>query len=237
MTKSNFASAGVVEIRLNTQDALRSDDRAFAIVPPSRRVSVLLVTEGRWQLTDLLSILNIDAQIMTPYEYENADDDILADGTRSRFDLVIIENHRTERLPTGNYFFIGQAPILEGVEDLGTVDNEIFVDWDDAHPILRHTTVSVIDVFEHWRRIRMPSEATILIEGSTPDSNVLSLLSRDGSQFLICAFGLVVENSEGDLVLNTAWDARRQLHHVHDGRDRLPLVEHLNAIARQSRAR
>ncbi len=200
-----FASAGVVEIRINAQDALASDNRAFAIVPPSRRVSILLVTEGRWQLTDLMSILNVDAQIMTPFEYENADDELLADGTRSRFDVVIIENHRTDRLSTGNYFFIGQAPIMEGVRDLGIVDDEVFIDWDDTHPILRHTAVGVIDIFEHWRRLRLPSEATILIEGSSPDSNVLSLLSRDGSRFLICAFGLVVENDEGEQVLNTAW--------------------------------
>ncbi len=200
-----FASAGVAEIRLNTQDALRADDKAFAIIPPSRRVNLLLVVDDNRKLVDLLSILNIDLTIMSPDEYENAPDDVLADGSRSRFDVVMFDNHSTDRLPTGNYFFWGGAPIIDGVAETGLVRDEVFIDWDDTHPILRHTDVSAIEIFDHWKRINLPPEAIILIEGSSEHSNVLSLLSRDGSQFLICAFGLLATDDQGESVLNTAW--------------------------------
>lgn len=52
-----FTSAGLVEIRLNTNDALRADDKAYAIVPPSRTINLLLVTPDNRKLIDLLSLL------------------------------------------------------------------------------------------------------------------------------------------------------------------------------------
>ncbi len=178
---------GVVEVRLSVDDALGADDRAWAILPPPRRVSVLLVTSGNFLLERLLANINVDLSIMGPEEYENAPVDRIADRGRSRFDVVIFDRHDSARLPVGNYMYWDAVPLVEGVEKLGTVDDEAIIDWDENHPILRHVAVGTLNIFE-WKRLNLPDGAIRLIEGEGEDSTPLAYFTHNGSQHLICAF-------------------------------------------------
>ncbi|RJP36150.1 MAG: VWA domain-containing protein [Phycisphaerales bacterium] len=198
----NFESAGAVEVRLMIDDALLADNRAWTLVEPPRDVSVLLVTDGSIFLENALATLPIVLETITPAEYESRGDEELIDNGRCRYDVVVFDGHSTSRLPQGNYFFWGAAPNVEGVALGRTIDDEIIFNWDETHPILRHVAVETVQVFE-WRELKLPREAVSLIDGQT--SPVLSLLNRDASQYLICAFRLISEDDAGNPIMNTFW--------------------------------
>lgn len=198
--EATHPAAGRVEVRLSGSDALATDDRAYGTIDAPRPVSTLLVTRGNYFLK--LALSSLPAQppvILDPEAYENAKDEELVDQGRSRFDVVVFDGHDTDRLPPGNYLFFGSAPKIEGVRLGESIEGDIFVDWDDTHPVLRHVVVELIRVVR-WRRLQMPKEAQTLIEGT--HGPVLSWLARDRRQYLVCAFSLFNEDRSH---LNTNW--------------------------------
>lgn len=199
-----FEGGGVVEVVLRVDDALSADDRAWTIIEPPRHMHVLLVTKGNLFLENVLSTLALDHVKMTGSEYEAAADKVLLEGERSAFDVVILDQHSTSRLPQGNYFFFGAVPLIEGVGAGKMIDDQVIFNWDDTHPILRHVAVESLEVYE-WLELKLPPEAVSLVDGET--SPVIAYLTRDASQFLICAFGLITEDEAGNLLMNTYWVA------------------------------
>lgn len=194
---------GQIEVRLSGEDALAVDDRAFAVAMPPRPLTALLVTPGNRYLADLVDAFDgtlIDShEIWTPQQYEDADEKELVVDGRCRFDVVILDTHSTERLPPGNYLFFAGIPIIDGVEAGDKRKNDVFLDWDDTHPILRYVGVGSIKVFS-WLDLTMPPEATTLIEAT--NGPILSLLNRERNQYLVCAFGIF---DESRTYLNTDW--------------------------------
>lgn len=193
-------TAAQIEVRLSGQDALAADDRAFALATAPRPVSVLLVTPGNRFLKRAIESLQLGKhEIWTPEEYEKKPQEELEADGKCRFDVVILDGHSTERLPPGGYIFFAAAPILDDISPQGTVTGQVFLDWDDTHPILRHVPVQAMVVFS-WLDIKMPAQAMRLIEAA--NGPVMSLLSRDKRQYLVCAFGLFDESRTH---LNTTW--------------------------------
>lgn len=204
-----FEGRGIVEVRLTVRDALQADNKAWAIIQPARRVDVLLVTDGNFVLERALTHINASSTRMTPEEYESAPDEDIIEGKRARYDVVIFDRHDTGRLPLGSYLFWAGVPEIDGVERIGLVDDEVIIDWDENHPVLRHVLVSNLNIFFHWQRLKLPGDAVHLIEGETANSNVLSYFTRGGSRFLICTFPLFVTlDDDAEPVLNTDWFTR-----------------------------
>ncbi len=197
-----FGGGGVVEVSLRVDDALSADDRAWTIIEPPRHLRVLLVTDGGLFLGNALSTLPIDLVRMSGTDYEQADDEVLMEGKRSAFDVVVLDRHSTARLPQGNYFFWGAVPKIAGVSSGEVIDDQVIFDWNDAHPILRHVAVETLYVFE-WLDLKMPAEAVSIIDGQT--SPVLSYLTRNASQFLISAFSPLIVDEVGNKRMNTYW--------------------------------
>lgn len=198
-----YEGGGVIEVRLQVDDALSVDNRAWTVVQPPRSTDVLLVTDGNLFLERVLPTLPIRLTRMTPQEYESADEAEILEAKRSKYDVVIFDRHSTDRLPPGNYFFWGGVPDIEGVSAGEAIADEVIVNWDETHPVLRHVAVENIQVFQ-WSRLSLPSEAVHLMDGET--SPVLAYLARDGRQYLICAFGLLVADEETQQpLLNTFW--------------------------------
>ena len=197
-----YEGQGIVEVRLSHDDALMCDNRAFAVSAPPRRVSVLLVTDGNWFLSRVLEVLPIDLRTMTTDEYESARIEKLAEAGRSLFDVVILDQHSTDRLFVGGYFFFGAVPLIEGVQLGEQIDDEIIFNWDDSHPVLRYVSVENVQVGS-WGKLSLPDEAAVLMESES--GPVMALLARDGRQYLISAFGLLDEDRTGT---NTTWVLR-----------------------------
>lgn len=198
-----FEGSGVIEVSLSVDDALATDNRSWVVVKPPRHVRVLLVTEGNVFLERVLATLPLSVEMMSPEEYEDAPDDALADGKRSAYDVVIIDRHSTERLWQGSYMFWGGVPQVDGVTLGGRINTEVIFNWDEAHPILRHVSVETVDVWD-WYRLDLPSDARALMEGET--SPVMATFSRDGTDYLVSAFPLIIDDeATGEPLMNTRW--------------------------------
>ena len=197
-----FGGGGVIEVALRVEDALPTDNRAWAIVQDPRRLKVLLVTSGDPFLQGALEALPLDLETLTGDQYERVDEARLVAGRRSAFDVVVLDRHSTSRLPQGNYFFWGAVPQVHGVSAGSTINDQVIFNWDETHPVLRHVAVEALYVYE-WLDLTLPPEAVSLIEGET--SSVLAYLTRDASQYLISAFSLTVQDERGEPQYNTFW--------------------------------
>ncbi len=201
-----FPEAGVAEVRLSRSDGFAADDNAYALIPPPRRMAVLLVTPGHMYLPKLLRGFKLsEFEVVTPERYEAMSDDELMDEGRLKYDVVVFDDHATAKLPPGAYIFFGQGPKIDGVTVGEQIDNEYIVTWDDTHPILRYVTFDDVDVLS-WARLTLPDEAVTLVEGET--APVVSYLARDGRSYLLIAFSSF--NAERT-ALNTTWFLRRGL--------------------------
>lgn len=197
-----FGGGGVAEVVLKVDDALTADDRAWSVIDPPRRLRVLLVSPDNLFLEDVLTNPDIDLVKMTGPQYENAPENQITAEKRSLFDVVILDRHSTARLPQGNFFFWGAVPQIEGVSMGEPIKNEILFDWDETHPVLRYIAMDAIDVLE-WFALQLPSETKSIVDGES--SPVLAHLTRGASQFLICAFPLVIRDEKGATRFNTDW--------------------------------
>ncbi len=199
-----FAGGGAVEVVLNLDDALSIDNRAWTVLPPPKRLKVLLVGEGNLFLENVLRTLPLELTLLTPAAYESAPDARLVDGERSPFDVVMFDRVSSARLPRGNYFFWGAVPTLTGLSIGPLIDDQIIFDWDETHPVLRYVAVETIEVSQ-WFTLALPRDAVSIIDGQT--SSLLAHLTRDAGQFLISAFGLIVNDELGGPRMNTDWVA------------------------------
>ena len=201
-----FNETGIAEVRLSRSDAFSADDRAYAIIPPPRRMAVLLVSNGHYFLERVLGAMQLRTfERMTPDEYEALDLDELVTAGRLKYDLVIFDDHSTDKLPPGTYMFFRSGPIIDDVTLGETIDDEYIVTWDDSHPILRYVTFEDVEITS-WARLTLPDEAITLVEGET--SPVIAYLARDGRQYLLIAFNFFNESRD---TLNTTWYLRRGL--------------------------
>lgn len=200
-----FEGGGIVEVVLKVDDALSADDRAWSIIEPPRKLRLLLVTRDASSWEDVRRSLDAELVIMSGPQYESASENQIAVEGRSLFDVVFLDQHSTGRLPNGNYFFWGAVPKLEGVSAGDPIRDEILFDWDETHPVLRYIAVDTIDVME-WLRLKLPPEARSIIDGES--SPVLAHLIRGPSQYLICAFSLIVRDSSGVARFNTDWPSK-----------------------------
>ena len=139
--------AAVVEARLARLDALPVDNRAYAVVPPPRKLRVLVVTPNNFFLDSVLQGLPLAERVfVTPTEYDSAPGDYAQDG-QSPYDVVIFDKHRPGPLPIGNYFFLGATPPIEEIELVEPIEEfHALVWWDEAHPVLRHVSLDYVYV-------------------------------------------------------------------------------------------
>jgi hypothetical protein len=182
--------AAVLEARLSRADALAADNSAFAVVPPPRRMRVLVVTEKNYFLDSVLSGLPLaEYPFATPEQYESTPDQYESDG-QSKFDVVIFDKYQPARLPVGNYLFLGATPKLDAFKPGPKVEKHMLIWWDETHPVLRHVSLEHVYVAESLT-LEVPQQAEVLIEG--PKGPVLARYAQDGRHCMVLTFA--IENS------------------------------------------
>jgi hypothetical protein len=184
--------SAVLEARLSRDDALPLDNAAYAVVPPARKLRVLVVTSNNFFLDSVLSGLPLqERRFVTPGQYESGLKSEFSRDGQSAYDVVIFDKCSVKDLPFGNYMFIGAVPAVEGIEVGERVDElHPLVWWDEGHPVLRHVALDFVYVGKD-AVLKMPPEAETLIEG--PRGPVLARYARDGRNYLVLSFA--VENS------------------------------------------
>lgn len=186
-------AGGTIEVELNRKDALSLDNVVSAPIDPPRALRVLVVTD-RKEIRFIMDRLfrkafeMEDVTIMSTGEYEDADDATVAIEGRSAFDLIVVDNHDTNRLLPGSYVFFNGVPQIEGCALGDDVDEQVFVSWQESHPLLRHVALENVFALK-WRRLTLPSHASLLAEGE--DSTAIAFVTDPGHRYVITAFDLL----------------------------------------------
>ncbi|MFQ5805468.1 MAG: BatA and WFA domain-containing protein [Phycisphaerae bacterium] len=183
----------LLEARLSREDALLVDNRAFVVVPPPRRLRVLLVRKQNFFLEAALEGLALEEdhpKYLTPQQYENAPADELEVNGQSLYDVVILDKHSTARLPAGSYVFLAAVPEIEEIAVEGEAENDSLQWWDETHPILRSVALDYVFTAKGLV-LDAPRNAEKLIEGKR--GSVLFRYSNEGRHYLVLNFA--IENS------------------------------------------
>lgn len=193
-------------------DLLAADDRAWAVVPPRRERSVLLVGRGDPYLETALSYLP-DTHLFgtTPDRY--AQDVVRPDGTS--WDLIIFDANLPPTLPSTPVLAIA-PPASSGLGEVsGVLKNPGIGSLGTDEPILRYVDLTTTHIAEAkqlalpaWARdvIPGPKGAPLLYAGVRAGlpTAVLAFEPRQSDLPLQVAFPILIANLTGELLGGTA---------------------------------
>lgn len=141
---TNRAEGGLLTVRLSHtdgHDALETDDVAWLILPPAKRLAVALVTQSNMFLADVLQSLPLASlDTFTPEEYEQQ-----LSTDEHAFDVVVLDGwtptvgpDEPSSLPPGRYIILGTVPGgKSGLTEIGQGPPATIIDWSRRHRALR----------------------------------------------------------------------------------------------------
>ena len=183
---------GVVTVRWEWPDALEMDNSVSAPIEPPKPMRVLIVTDRplvEFFIHRPMADFGVQqAEAVSTKIYESMADAKLSAEGRCAYDVVFIDNHDTDRLPPGNYVFLGGLPKIEGVSRGEEIVGKPLVYGREGHPLLRAVSYESLFVGK-WRRLKLPAYAMPLIEGE--DSAVVAMLSDPGHRYVLLSFDLL----------------------------------------------
>ena len=148
-------AAGTVMARLDISDDLDTDNTAYAVLPPPRKIAVALVSPGNLFLEKVLKTdPNVALEVKTPDQYQ---------GGMGDADVVVIDTTTPTKVGAGRFIFVNTVPPDVPLEVLGRVDHPNIMDWDRAHPIMRHVEFAKVAI-EDAMRIRPLAAGRALVE-------------------------------------------------------------------------
>ncbi len=157
----------VVTVRVvrssSAEDVLRTDDNAWLVVPPAKRLAVAVVTRGNLFLSAALEGLPLaKLDQMTPEQYEA----LLKDGRASEYDVAVLDSwvppigaEGDSTLPPGRFLILGMLPPPPtGPVVTGEGDASQIIDWRRDHPVLRGLVLDDIAIAKS-RLVEVPKNS------------------------------------------------------------------------------
>jgi len=201
----------VVEARLDGQDALPLDDRAWTVLRNAEPVAVTLITDGNLFLETALSLLSgLQVTTVRPSDFEEGRENDKSEEARISLPslqpsgLTILDAYTplTATLPAGNLFFIAPPRSTEHFTVTGIVDQPAPRLVDVADPLLAHVTLDGVSMLDAVR-VTLPSWARPVIAGDvTGESTPLLFAGElDGRRLVVLTFDL----HRSDLPLQVAF--------------------------------
>ncbi|TWT54518.1 hypothetical protein Pla22_21650 [Rubripirellula amarantea] len=214
-----------LELKLDYDDDLATDNIAYAALSPLRNVNVLVVTPGNTPLE--LGLQTTKAAKICDSEFVSPDF-LDSDAYRIRAvsgmdDLIIYDRCSPKVMPATNTFFIGALPPNKEVPnpDQNAADSEAaqagwswstekssvaLVDIDRTHPMMQYLELFSLLIFS-GRGIDGPPGSVELVGADI--GSMLVLAPRDGFQDMVLGFEIITTNDDGDSGTNTNWYAER----------------------------
>ncbi len=179
--------AGVLEAKLDYDDALAVDNVAWLALRPDTQIRSLLVSAPDSVSAYMLrQVLALDSRVALstspPENYQLSDE----------YDLTIFDNYVPEEMPPGTIVFVNGAPRMEGVEIQGTIENPPIIARDTEHPLMRFNLDPSNVIISSALKLKIPADAPALV--STAGSPLIADLSRGGRQILVIGFDIADSN-------------------------------------------
>lgn len=191
----------VVEARLEGEDALALDDRAWAVHRRVEPLAVTLVSQGNLFLETALALLpGFEVTTVKPADWENNPPQTEPEAAR----LTIFDAHvpLTATLPASNLLFIAPPASSAYFTVTGTVEQPLPRPEDPSDPLLRHIDLQAVSVLDAVR-ILLPGWARAVVSGDLAGESVPLLFAGevDGRRVAVLAFDL----HRSDLPLQVAF--------------------------------
>ena len=140
-------SRGLIVARIEDQDALSTDNQAYALLPERKPILVLLVTRNNWFLENALKAGEAnETQIVSPANYRIS--------LNQSFDVVIFDRELPSEITLdapGNFLFLGVSPLPPAVLS----DHPVIAETDPGDPIMRFVDLHTSTIL---RAVRLPLE-------------------------------------------------------------------------------
>ena len=152
---TNFTmEGGRLKAALDVEDALSTDNVAYAALPKREQIPVLLVTPDNPFLENALAVdEKLDLTVVTPDQY---DPDTVG------YDVTIFDRYNPPILGDGNYMFI-YPPKSGAIWGIGEpLETPIITEWERDHPILRHVHLDNVQITEAYQ-VQVPATANVLV--------------------------------------------------------------------------
>jgi Ca-activated chloride channel family protein len=151
----SHGGGGTVTARLQIDDDLAADDVAYAVLPPPRKIAVLMVSQGNLFLEKVLKTdPQVSLEVKTPDQYQ---------GGMAEADVVILDSVTPPRVGPGRFVFVNAVPPDVPLEVLGRIERPTIMDWDRAHPVMRHVEFAKVAI-EDAMRVRPLAAGRPLVE-------------------------------------------------------------------------
>ena len=173
-------SRGLIVARIEDQDALSTDNQAYALLPERKPIRVLLVTRNNWFLENALQAGEAnETQIVSPANYRTS--------LNQAFDVVMFDRELPSGITLetpGNFLFLGVSPLPPAVLS----DHPVIVETDPGDPIMRFVDLSTSTIL---RAVRLPLEIpgwTVRAPVTGPDGPLVISLESSRRRRVIVAF-------------------------------------------------
>lgn len=202
------ADGGLATVRITPlggrPDALPSDNVAYLVIPPARRLSVAVVTNGNVFVTSALEGLNPSRlDTLTPEAFQK----LLDDDEASRYDVFVLDGvlpnvklttpgkpgspattTRGPGLPPGRSLVLGAVPGPPlGASVLEETSAGVFVDWVRDHPALKYAALEKVNIFK-GRKLRIEPETPVRALASDQGGPVIFEVTDPATSAIVVAF-------------------------------------------------
>jgi len=202
--------SGVLKVRIDSKDNFSSDDVAYTVLSPPRRVKVLLVTAGNealeWTFDTELALEVVELATEHP-DFLNTKE-YLAAAAAGAYDLVIYDRCRAKQMPQCNTLFIGSLPSSEGWAAGAKVDVPQIIDIETAHPLLQWLDLGDVILLEGTPLSVPPGGAVLIDTGAGP---MMAVAPRERFEDAVLGFEIVGETDgagEVQRYFGTSWPTR-----------------------------
>ncbi len=177
--------AHALEARLEGQDALATDDRAWAVPPSTGKVALRIVGSGNRFLETALRLMpNAEITLVRPDEFTSSDRSDQVNGL-TVFDSFV----PTGTLPNGNLLFIAPPRSTEAFSVTGRIDRPTPAAVVADDPILHYTDWRDVAV-QDAARLSLPVWGRAVIVDNTTNAPLLVIGEQDGRRIAVLAFDL-----------------------------------------------
>jgi len=203
--------AALVKLELDARDALATDNTAQLVLAPSRRLSVLLVTDGNWLLHNAVQSAGVRRLVtMTPQRYEQQDPASLArggwdttgasgtsgvsgtSGGGEGFDVIVFDAYAPQAVPPVDSLSFGSVPPIEGFvlhpAKQGDPEAQLILDWDRSDPLMRYVVLDDV-VIVRPGRLQVPLEGKVLATGVSGPA--IASVRRGGQMHVAVSFDIL----------------------------------------------
>lgn len=152
---TNFTmEGGRLKAVLDVEDALSTDNVAYAALPKREQIPILLVTPDNPFLENALAVdEKLDLTVVAPDQY---------DPGAVEYEVIIFDRYNPPTLGDGNYMFI-YPPKAEAIWQIGeSLETPIITEWERDHPILRHVHLDNVQITEAYQ-VQVPATANVLV--------------------------------------------------------------------------